>query len=268
MGTDLTLTTSDAVRLVYDDQGDGDPILLVHGYDGLRDHWEFQRDVLLEAGYRVVALDLRGHGASDKPEHGQRMTRLGQDVRELIEHLDLDDITLVGHSMGVSVSLAMFSISGLDRVGRFVAIDQSPKITNDESWTWGVRKVTWDNVYDCVHFRADWGIDDYDENEPPVPEGSAMASTWENFDHDKVRKLLLDHFVADWRDVLPRITVPTWVVTGRFSPFYDLEGMQWFAREVPGGRLSVFEKSGHSPHVTEAEEFNRQFLNFAAARAS
>ena len=124
-GIDLTTTTSDEVRLVYDDEGDGSPFLLVHGYDGNRAHWEFQRDVLLAAGHRVVALDQRGHGASDKPQHGQRVTRLGQDLRELIENLDLDDITLVGHSMGVSVSLAMFSISGFDRIKRFVAIDRS-----------------------------------------------------------------------------------------------------------------------------------------------
>src|SRR3954466_15951094 len=156
-GTDLTMTTSDGVRLVYDDEGEGSPLVLVHGYDGLRAHWEYQRETLLGAGYRVVALDLRCHGASDRPEHGQRMARLGQDVRELLERLGLANVTLVGHSMGVSVSLAMFAISGLDRIGRFVAIDQSPKIANDEEWSWGIRKVTWDNLYDCVHFRAEWG---------------------------------------------------------------------------------------------------------------
>jgi pimeloyl-ACP methyl ester carboxylesterase len=260
-GTNLTLTTSDGVRLAYDDEGEGSPFVLVHGYDGLRAHWEFQRDVLLTAGHRVVALDQRCHGASDKPRHGQRMTRLGQDVHELLDMLDLDDVTLVAHSMGVSVSLAMFAISGIHRVGRFVAIDQSPKIVNDEHWSWGVRKVTWDNVYDCVHFRAEWGEPGL---EPPTPESSAMSWTWKTFDHDGVKRLLLDHFVADWRDVLPRITVPTWVVTGRLSPYYDLAGMEWFAGEVPGGKLTVFEQSGHSPHVTEAEEFNRQLLDFVA----
>jgi pimeloyl-ACP methyl ester carboxylesterase len=123
-------------------------------------------EVLLAAGHRVVALDQRGHGVSDKPQHGLRMTRLGQDVSELIDHLDLHDVTLVGHSMGVSVSLAMFSMFGVDRVARFVAIDQSPKITNDEEWSWGVRKVTWANVYDCVHFRADWGEPELESRNP------------------------------------------------------------------------------------------------------
>jgi pimeloyl-ACP methyl ester carboxylesterase len=258
-GIDLTMTTSDGVRLVYDDEGEGSPVLLVHGYDGCRAHWEFQRDALLSAGHRVIAFDQRGHGASDKPQHGQRISRLGQDLRELIETLDLADVTLVGHSMGVSVSFGMFSISGTRRIRRFVAIDQSPKITNDEHWAWGVRKVAWDNVYDCVHFRADWGEP---ELEPPMPEGAAMGRTWQTFDHDQVRKLLLDHMVADWRDVLPRIDVPTWVVTGRLSPYYDVEGMAWFAGEVPDASLTVFEHSGHSPHVSEADAFNQQLLEF------
>jgi non-heme chloroperoxidase len=261
-GTDLTMTTSDGVWIVYDDEGEGNPFLLVHGYDGCRAHWEFQRDALLAAGHRVVAMDQRGHWASDKPQHGLRMSRLGQDLRELIELLDLDDVTLVAHSMGVSVSLAMFSICGIAPVTRFVAIDQSPKITNDEHWTWGVRNVTWDNVYDAAHFRAELGQPDL---EPPMPEGAAMAKTWETFDHDKVTKLLLDHLVADWRDVLPRIDIPTWVVTGRLSPYYDVEGMEWFASGVPDGRLTVFQNSGHSPHVNEAQEFNRQLLDFVAS---
>jgi pimeloyl-ACP methyl ester carboxylesterase len=261
-GTDLAFTTSDGVRLVYDDEGNGAPFLLVHGYDGLRGHWEFQREVLLKAGYRVVALDLRCHGASDKPEHGQRMSRLGQDLRELMELLDLHDVSLVAHSMGVSVSLAMMAVSGLNRIGRFVAIDQSPKIVNDEDWRWGLRGVTWENVYDCVHFRVEWGGDP--DLEPPMPEGSAMSWTWQVFEHDLVKKLLLDHFVADWRDVLSRISVPTLIVTGRLTPFYDLEGMEWAAGEVPDGSITVFEHSGHSPHVSEAPEFNRQLLDFVA----
>jgi non-heme chloroperoxidase len=261
-GTDLTMMTSDGVRLVYDDEGNGSPILLVHGYDGLRAHWEFQHDVLLAAGFRVVALDQRGHGASEKPKHGLRMARLGQDLRELIELLDLEDVTLVAHSMGVSASLAMFSMSGLGRIKRFVAIDQSPKIVNDETWRWGVRKVTWDTVYDVVRFRAELGDPDL---EPPAPVGAAVGMTWETFDHESVRKLLLDHMVADWRDVLPRVVIPTWVVTGRLSPYYDLAGMEWFANEVPLGSLTLFNESGHCPHVNEAEEFNRRLLAFIAS---
>jgi pimeloyl-ACP methyl ester carboxylesterase len=253
------MTTSDGVTLAYDDEGTGRPVVLLHGYSGNRANWEFQRGALIRAGHRVIALDARGHGSSQTPSHGLTMARLGQDTRELLEHLDLQGVALIGHSMGVSIALAMFSISGFDRIDRFVAIDQSPKIVNDEHWGFGVKQVTWANAYDCVHFRAEWGTPGM---EPDLPEGSSMAEPWEDFDHGAMRKLLLDHFVADWRYVLPRIPVPTWVITGRLTNYYHPEGQQWFADQVPGSTFSCFEKSGHSPHATEIDEFNRQLLEF------
>jgi non-heme chloroperoxidase len=263
-GRDLRMKTSDGVEIVYDDEGDGSSIVLVHGYDGFRQHWEFQRDVLLAAGHRVVALDLRCHGASDKPQHGQRVARLGQDVRELLESLDLEDVTLVAHSMGVSVSLAMFSISGFDRISRFVAIDQSPKIINEDGWPWGIHKVTWDNAYEGACLRADWG---HYEREPILPEGCSMAWSTDAFDHESVRRLLIDHFVSDWRDVLSRIPFATWVVAGGLEPYYHRAGMEWFAAEIPQGKLTMFEGSGHSPHVSEATEFNAMLLAFAGSKS-
>ena len=115
-GQGLTMMTSDNVRIAFDDEGDGRAVVLLHGYGCRRGHWEYQREALLEAGYRVVAVDLRGHGDSETPRHGQTLARLGQDVRELLLQLDLEDVTLVGHSMGVSVALAMFTVSGFDRI--------------------------------------------------------------------------------------------------------------------------------------------------------
>jgi non-heme chloroperoxidase len=99
-----------------------------------------------------------------------------------------------------------------------------------------------------------------------LPADSVMANEpWELFDHAAVFKLFQDHFVSDWRDALPRIPVPTWVVTSSFTNYYHREGMELVASQIPVSRFSVFEKSGHNPHVTEPAEFNRQLLDFAAA---
>jgi non-heme chloroperoxidase len=260
-GNDLELMTSDGVRIVYDDIGEGPPVLMVHGYDGCRAHWEYQRDAVLRAGHRLVAMDLRGHWASDTPLHGQRVARLGQDLRELIEALALEDVAVVAHSMGVSVTLAMFDISGFEPVTRFVAIEQSPKLVNEDGWNMGVRGLTWDNVHDMAYFRATLGEP---QLEVPMPEGSAMGFTEAAFDHAAVSKLRLDHLVADWRDVLPRIPMPALVVGGRLSPYYDMDGMEWFASEMPHGQVKIFEKSGHAPHVSQAQAFNEVMLDFIA----
>ncbi|WP_342659774.1 AB hydrolase superfamily protein YdjP [Rhodococcus ruber] len=243
-------------------------MVLASGFTDQSPTWVYQRDALIEAGYRVIRFDHRLHGRSDSPTYGQRMTRLGLDLGELLTALDLNDAVLVGHSMGVSVSLAYFSIApdAWDRVTAFVAIDQSPKIVNDQDWQWGVRGITDRNVYDAAYFRFDWLNAD---REPPEPDHvrrllTSVTPTFSDFPMDKVRRLLIDHFVADWRDVLPRIAVPTWVVTGRHSAFYELEGMRWFADTVPNGSLTVFEQSGHNPHLNEYEAFNAELLEFIA----
>jgi pimeloyl-ACP methyl ester carboxylesterase len=126
----------------------------------------------------------------------------------------------------------MVSVHGLREVAGLVAIDQSPRIVNDETRAGGVRKVAWDNLWPSVHFRFPWGQPDL-EPEPPAEVIAALGESalgFLTFDHARVRRLLLDHFAADWADVLPRIDVPVWVATGRLSPFYDLAGMQWLAQ--------------------------------------
>lgn len=259
--------TMDGVRLAYDDDGSGPAVLLVHGFSCQAAHWALQREALIAAGYRVIGIDLRLHGRSDAPSHGQRISRLGKDIRELIEHLDLESVSLVGHSMGVSVSLAYFSLYGTDRVAAFVAVDQSPKIVNDETWHWGLRSgresVEWSNLWDAVNHRVPWGDPSL---EPPMPSHVqklvAEAGALTEYPGGSVRQLMLDHFSADWRDVIPSVSVPSWVVTGRYSPGFPLEGMRWFADTLPDATLTVFENSGHCPHWNEPEDFNHELLAF------
>jgi non-heme chloroperoxidase len=267
-GTNLALQTSDGVTLRYDDEGHGRPVVFSSGFQGQGAHFVWQRDALVEAGYRVIRYDHRCHGRSDFPQHGQRISRLAEDLGELLTALDLHDVVLVGHSMGVNVSLAHFSLAAnpWDRITAFVAVDQSPKIVNDEEWEWGIRGIDEHNVFDAARFKFEWfntGL------EPAYPDHvqqllDSIQPSWENFPVDKARPLLIDHMVADWRDVVPRIQVPTLVMTGRHTPFYELDCMQWFADTVPDGRLRVFEHSGHDPYLNEYPEFNAQLLEFIA----
>lgn len=265
-GHEKSFRTTDGVRLVYDDHGTGPAVLLVHGFTCRAAHWAFQRKALVAAGYRTLALDLRFHGRSDSPTSGQRVSRLGKDVGELIEHLELDEVALVGHSLGVSVCLAYFDLFGTDRVRAFAAIDQSPKIINDESWAWGVRSVEWGNVWDSVNGRYQWGNPSL---EPPMPAhvGQLLAEVGglTDFPPGAVLHLMVDHFTADWRDVVSTVNVPSWVATGRHSPSFPLEGMQWLSETLPDSNLSVFENSGHCPHWNEPEAFNLEMIAFLQA---
>jgi pimeloyl-ACP methyl ester carboxylesterase len=127
-----TITTSDGVRLRYVDEGAGRPVVLLAGFCAPLETWEFQRRALLDAGYRVVAVDRRSHGGSDSPAYGQRMARHGKDLWDVLTALDLDDVVLVGGSMGGSTIWAYYDLFGMERVddcGHAANLDQ-PDQTN------------------------------------------------------------------------------------------------------------------------------------------
>ena len=101
--------------LYYEDHGSGKPIVLIHGYPLSGASWERQVPVLLNAGYRVITYDRRGFGKSSQPTTGYNYDTFAEDLHELVIHLELRDVTLVGFSMGggeVARYLGKYSLPG------------------------------------------------------------------------------------------------------------------------------------------------------------
>ena len=118
-----TITLPNGVRLHYAEQGDpdGTPIVFLHGYG---DSWfSFSRLLpLLPARYRVFALDLRGHGDSDRPAEGYRVRDLADDVSAFLAVMDLDGAVLVGHSMGTFIAQQV-ALATPERLAGIVLLD-------------------------------------------------------------------------------------------------------------------------------------------------
>jgi non-heme chloroperoxidase len=112
----------DGTNLFYQDWGNGKPILFVAPWALNSDWWEYQIPHLSSQGFRCIAYDRRGHGRSDQPGHGYDFNTLSDDLAEVIDQLDLHDITLVGHSMGCGEVVRYFSRFGSKRVSRIVLI--------------------------------------------------------------------------------------------------------------------------------------------------
>src|SRR5215471_3179522 len=91
---------SAGIEIYYTDQGAGQPVVLIHGYPLSGRAWDKQVPALLEAGYRVITYDRRGFGQSSQPATGYDYDTFAADLHALLEHLDLRDAVLVGHSMG------------------------------------------------------------------------------------------------------------------------------------------------------------------------
>ena len=95
-----TLTTDDGTVLYYKDWGSGPAVVFSHGYPLSSDAWENQMMFLAANGYRVIAHDRRGFGRSSQPGHGYDYDTFADDLAALVDALDLNDATFVGHSMG------------------------------------------------------------------------------------------------------------------------------------------------------------------------
>ncbi|GAA2228976.1 alpha/beta hydrolase [Herbiconiux moechotypicola] len=121
-------TTSTGVELYYTEQGEGQPIMLSHGWPLSSDAWQKELKVFADAGYRTIAHDRRGHGRSEKTYTGNDLDTYARDLAELIEHLDLHDVVIMGHSTGGGEAVRYAAQYANGRVAKVVTAGAIPPV--------------------------------------------------------------------------------------------------------------------------------------------
>ena len=254
-----TFTTSDGVKLNYLEAGSGKPLVMIPGWSQTAAQFKHQLSGL-SSKYHVIAIDMRGHGDSSKPENGYRIHRLSADVHEFLVGKGLKDVTLAGHSMGCSVIWGYWELFGSERLSKLVLIDQMPMITANP--TWGEQEKTdagaildKNSLYDITNALA--GPDGVKTTEGFItgmftkqyPRDELKWAIDQNlkFPRPYAARLLYDHATNDWRDVIKRINVPTLVVGGKTS-LVGWKSQQWIASQIPGAKAVIFEESEGGNH--------------------
>jgi 3-oxoadipate enol-lactonase len=125
----MALFNREGVSLYYEDRGVGEVLLFIHGLGSSTLDWEDQLRYF-EKSYRVVALDIRGHGRSDKPIEHYSIPLFASDVWALIDHLNIKRVTLIGLSMGGMISFQM-ATDKPERIERLVVINSAPEFLNN-----------------------------------------------------------------------------------------------------------------------------------------
>jgi non-heme chloroperoxidase len=268
-----SITSSDQVRLDYVESGDpaGRPVVLLAGFMAAATSWMFQTGPLASAGYRVLALDARGQGTSEKPDHGYRMARRGKDLADFLEALDLRDVILVGQSMGASTVWSYLGLFPSTRVAAVVSIDQTPRMLNSEDWRQGFYGFTRQTL--GTHFEH--GVPDTGVGTPMMKRGMRLVrlvraakirpGSAKNVPLDANEIALLnDHALQDWRDVIAGLAVPALMVAGAESEFWPAEHAAASAALNPLVETAVIENAGHATNIEQHRDFNRVLLAFAA----
>ena len=257
------LVTGDGVQLHYEDTGSGSPLVFTAGWAMDGTWWRHQ--LPLAARHRLVVLDPRSQGQSEKVVRGLRMGRQAADLRELLDTLDLSDVTLVAHSRSTSIALAYWELFGAHRLGRLVLIGVTPSMSKRPDWAWGY-------MMDPVAFQdlilADHEgvvrqvIADLLLTEPEPEEVETMVRNTMLTPPLAGARMLEDHGVIDWRDMLETISIPTLVCVGRYDRNAPLPAAEHVASSVPQGQLVIFEHSAHAPFYEESDRFNEVLERF------
>jgi non-heme chloroperoxidase len=268
--------TSDGVTLHYLDVGSGPTLLMVHGWSQSAIQWKYQIETLSKH-YRVIALDQRGHGDSEKPKHGLKVHRLSKDLHDVLEALELTDVTLMGHSMGCSVIWGYWELFGSEHLKQLILVDEPPFLTLDPNWP----QATLENagaifppqaVQDtCTALAGPDGeattigfIGNMVTANISAEDNEFIIGRNFKMSRQDAATLFYNHCAQDWRDQIPRIDIPTLVITGRVS-LVPWKSMAWTAQQIPGARLEVFEESEGGQHFMFIEnpgKFNQIVRDF------
>ena len=266
-------TASDGARIAYRDDGGGTPVVLLHG---LMAHGGFFRaqDPLAE-DFRIIAIDLRGHGASSgasQSANGKAPTveRMAADVAELAEALGLEGAIGVGWSLGATVLWHVLAGPASARFAGAVVIDMTARVKNDAEWDLGLtsdavaaRSIAIAQDYESFALGAGQAIfaqpvadehralADWAAAEFAKADAAAMASVWGSLIRQDVRALLAG------------IRHPTLIVHGAQSALYGEDNTDHLVAALPDARAVRFEASGHAPHLEQPELFNATLRDFA-----
>jgi non-heme chloroperoxidase len=270
------VTTNDGVKLVYQEAGQGTPIVMIPGWSQSAALFKHQMEGLSDR-YRVIAVDMRGHGESDKPNYGYRMGRLAKDLHDFLTTLDLRDVVIMAHSMGCSVTWGYLDLFGSDRISKLILIDEpawvmnTPDMSEEEKANLGAIIDAEGAIGLYMGLRSDQaravieGFVGGMLTKDIAPDLKAWIIE-ENLKFPSVEaaELVLHHICIDWRDVIQRITLPTLVVGGKAS-HVPWRSQIWIHEQIAGSQLEIFEEKDGGSHFMFLEgpkKFNKLVADF------
>ena len=266
-------TGADATEIYYQDLGQGQPVVLIHGWPLSHRMWESQINALTEAGYRCIAYDRRGFGESGKPTGGYDYDTFASDLNDVMTALDLRKAVLAGFSMGGGEVARYLGRYGSDRVSKAMLLGAVPPFllkTADNPE--GVDKAVFDGMLaavksDRVAFLEQFfpNFYNYDANSKGISADLVPFSKWVAWGASPLatQQCILAFGTTDFRGDLKKITVPTLIAHGdsdRIVPF-EVSGKRSHDM-IKGSRLEVLKGAPHGFAATHAPQLNTLMLDF------
>lgn len=259
------------IKIHYTDHGRGEPVILIHGYPFSGMAWERQEAFLLEQGYRVITYDRRGFGKSSNPSKGYDYDTFASDLDTLINTLDLNGVTLVGHSMGTGEIARYLGKFGSSKVSRAIMVSPIPpfllKTPDNET---GVEREVFEGFKKTIKedryaFMTDFLDKFYSRsfmNGGKVSDEKLRADFNLGISSSPIAFLrCVDSWIEDFRPDVKKIDVPLLVIQGDEDQILPIEATGKVLTEIKG-ELHVVNGGSHGIPWTHGEEINKAMISF------
>jgi non-heme chloroperoxidase len=268
-----TITTKDGTEIYYKDWGEGPAVTFSHGWPLNADMWDGQMLFLVQNGFRTIAHDRRGHGRSSQASSGNDMNGYADDLAAVIEALDLDDVTLVGHSTGGGEVARYIGRHGTKRVARAVLIAAVPPLmlktsANPEGLPIelfdGLRAALTQDRSQCYR---DFAPMFYGANRPGAKVSQGVLDQFWLWSMQSGLKNSYESIKAfsetDFTEDLKKFDVPTLVLHGEDDQIVPVKNSaQKSARLIKGAKEIYYPGAPHGITATHQDQINAELLAF------
>lgn len=262
-----------SVQLFYEDLGKGRPIVLIHGWPLSHEMWEYQAGIFVQAGFRCISYDRRGFGKSSRPLSGYDYDTFADDLKAILDTLDLQDVILVGFSMGGGEVARYFARHGGHRVSKAVLLGSvTPFMLKTPDNPQGTEKIVFDKMTeqireDRMDFLENFGKQFYGVNMMNHPVSTALL------DNDRRLAALASPIATmccihafsstDFRKDMKSINVPTMIIHGDADKIVPLEASASRSAEmISNNEFIVYQGAPHGFFFTEKHKLNEDLLRF------
>ncbi|WXG39555.1 MAG: alpha/beta fold hydrolase [Candidatus Freyarchaeum deiterrae] len=250
------------IEMYYEDTGKGTPLVLIHGMGGDTSEWSFLAPELSKE-IRCIAVDLKGHGKSDKPDQPYTQDMFAEDVTALLDNLKIDKAYICGVSMGGFVTLKM-ALNHPEKVSGIILIDTAARIPPKAIQV----GATWAKAF------AEKGLDAYIEAEVksvfnPIftrrhpDEMKLFADSMKTRDARTVPRIQQGYMKSPLtleKDI-KKIKVPTLIIHGRDDQVVPAEEAEFMNKQIPNSQIAIIPYGGHAA-LLERKDFFADLVSY------
>lgn len=258
------------VRLHVTDLGDGPAVVLIHGYPLSDASWEYQYHALAAAGYRVVGITLRGFGQSDKPYGKYDYDQFADDIKSVLDQMDIKDAVLGGHSMGGAIALhyvAKFNGAHVKKLGLFSAAAPChtkkpdypyPLFSKEDISQW----IALNNSDRPALLAAVGSKFTLSATSLSPGIGAWLGGIELQSSAYAMEQALIALRDEDLRGDLPKIKIPTLIMQAKEDKIVAFALAEQMNKAIAGSKLVAFDQSGHASFLEEKDKFNAELIKF------